>query len=56
MNGIDFDYSYQFDSIIDNLNTNLIQADLTNLLKYVDLNILYTDNKSSFYDYDNYYN
>ena len=51
---IDFDFSYQFDIIIDNLNMNLRQKDLTNLLKCVDLNILYTDNKNEFYDYDNY--
>ena len=52
---IDFDFSYQFDVIIDNLNMNLRQPDLTNLLKCLDLNILYTDNKTNFYDYDNYY-
>ena len=52
MNEIDFDYSYQFDIIIDNLNMNLRQTDLTNLLKCSDLNILYTDNKNEYYDYD----
>ena len=56
LSDLDFDYSYQFDVFIDNLDMNLRQTDLTNLLKCVDLNILYTDNKSSFYDYDNYYN
>ena len=34
---------------------NLRQKDLTNLLKCSDLNILYTDNKSELYDYENYY-
>ena len=52
---IDFDSSYQFDLVIDNLNMNLRQKDLTNLLKCSDLNILYTDNKSESYDYENYY-
>ena len=50
----DFDSSYQFDLVIDNLDMNLRQKDLTNLLRCSDLNILYTDNKSKYYDYDNY--
>ena len=54
LSGLEFDFSYQFDLIIDNLDMNLRQKDLTNLLKCVDLNILYTDNKNEFYDYDNY--
>ena len=53
---IEFDSSYQFDLIIDNLDMNLRQKDLTNLLRCSDLNILYTDNKSKYYDYDNYFN
>ena len=52
----EFDSSYQFDLIIDNLDMNLRQKDLTNLLRCSDLNILYTDNKSNYYDYDNYFN
>ena len=55
MSEIDFDFSYQFDLIIDKLNMNLRQPDLTNLLKCLDLNILYTDNQNKFYDYDNYF-
>ena len=54
LNEVEFDSSYQFDLIIDNLDMNLRQKDLTNLLRCSDLNILYTDNKSKFYDYDNY--
>ena len=53
---VEFDSSYQFDLVIDNLDMNLRQKDLTNLLRCSDLNILYTDNKSDLYDYDNYYN
>ena len=55
MSEIDFDFSYQFDLIIDNLDMNMRQKDLTNLLRCIDLNILYTDNQSKFYDYENYY-
>ena len=52
----EFDDSYQFDIMIDNLNMNLRQIDLTNLLRCSDLNILYTDNKSEYYDYEKYEN
>ena len=56
MSEVDFDFSYQFDLIIDNLDMNMRQKDLTNLLRCVDLNILYTDGKNEFYDYENYFN
>ena len=56
LSATEFDSSYQFDLVIDNLNMNLRQKDLTNLLRCSDLNILYTDNKSKYYDYENYYN
>ena len=52
LSDIEFDKSYQFDLIIDELIFNLRQKDFTNILKCSDLNILYSDMLFDDYMYD----
>lgn len=46
------DRSFQFDVYINNIDLNLRQKDFMNLMKIMDLNILYTDGQNDFYNYE----
>jgi hypothetical protein len=51
LSAVEFDSSYQFDVMFNEIELNLRQKDYTTLLKCSDLNILYTDNKNELFNY-----
>ena len=49
---MEFDFSYQFDISVPEVEANIRQKDFTNFMKCIDLNIIYTDNKEKEYDFE----
>ena len=56
LNELEFDFSYHFDLYFNDINMKMRQRDFTNLMRCSDLNILYTDEKYEYYNYEKFYN